>query len=257
MVARARAHPFPPIWHPRVVQGGETSLPVQGGHVMVRELRVLASVPVILLFAGILGAILTGILCSHHPNERCCSPGNPRSPPCLPFILTSHPFSSSSLRSHFIVCPALQSYLFSAKSSQLPSTDFDHNKTLPTWSRSTLHSPTWTAVSTISFGVTIGRQFYAHLLMSDFIFPQVFNSLNLSGLGDYTYSSPAFSASSPARPHPSSISASSPRGLDFIVRPFLGHLSSLAPTSALLPQLFCGSEPSQVELDLSLETQSE
>ena len=149
-------------------------LPVQGGHVMVRELHVLASVPVILLFAGILGAILTGILCSHHPNECCCSPGNPCSPPCLAFILMSHPFISSSLRSHCIVCPALQSYLFSAKSSQLPSTDFDHNKTLPTWSHSTLHSPTWTAVSTISFGVTIGRQFYAHLLMSDLSGPYHF-----------------------------------------------------------------------------------
>ena len=45
--------------------------------------------------------------------------------------------------------------------------------------------------------------------------------------------------------------------LHFIVRPFLAHPGSLTPTLALLPQLFGGSEPSQVELDLRLETQSE
>ena len=126
MVACARAHPFPPIWHPRVVQGGETSLPVQGGHVMVRELRVLASVPVILLFAGILGAILTGILCSHHPNERCCSPGNPCSPRCLPLLLTPHQFSSPYSRSHLV------HRLPSSLVVPVPPTalhGFDHNKT--------------------------------------------------------------------------------------------------------------------------------
>ena len=65
-------------------------------------------------------------LCSHHPNKRCCSPGNPCSPRCLPLILTPHQFSSSYSGSH------LFHRLPSSLIIPVPPTalhGFDHNKT--------------------------------------------------------------------------------------------------------------------------------
>jgi hypothetical protein len=111
-------------------------------------------------------------------------------------------------------------------SSQLLSMDFDHNKT-PSYMEPLDASFSYMdsgldylqyPPQSPSFGVTIGLPPSAS--------PQAFNSLNLSGgLGDYTYSSPAFSASSPARPYtPPDGAAISPPSLTYPLS--AGELSS-------------------------------